>query len=913
MPPYSRFGGLQACQSPFTTASTPLLNFLCPLAFTSPLSSKRRHLSPRRYASQKANRPLFHNEVERFFFSALAQAAASHEKPTARTHIGKRSMIHSKYQCRAGFSTSRATGQKDHFHQKVALLRSGGSSKSHTQDVIIGNAEKQKENEDSTEEHDITRVSLFNPDHPVSKTNPTKAREQPRGSVQDSRTTQEPQLRADDCKKPKDSNYSPDPENPYLSLTDQLQLIRTVRGLERKLEKARSDLHKAMKSTPVTGQMDGAAASSSTASDPEASPILLTKEDYLNLVDLYFYSHQSRFAPDSPDSSPTPLLLDDYSFQLSGDFTKPVQDDPCAEELEEDEEDISVLKHVEELLMSRQLREVSTMQAFVDLLLDEKSSNRTLFEVYKKFPDPGVAYLPRGVIRLFLQRMSTPRYKSERSMLRYLSLIDDMQRASLPITGAEWSSAIYLAGRSFVRVTDAEIASAFRIWREMEQQAGVQASHVTFNILFDIAVRAGKFVLGEIILKEMHARGLRLNRLGRVSLIYYHGLRRDGDAVRKAYRDFVEAGEIVDTLVLNCVMASLIHAQEPIAAEQVYERMKRLQDRLVKGKREDGEEALFMKYPPPGSNRIGTEMASNSLGRILLRSARLKTILPEHHAELQNSMPLRPDLITFRTLISHHASTSGDLDRLTVLINDMNEHFGLPFTPLMFQILFKGFAIHGGSKSEDAKWTNKRLELVWQACLAAIKQTSPRSTSGSPSRQEEEATIVIPSLADVESGGSPMSDEAQDQESVQTQSRPPQSAWDAFIMDFTTVPGEPNKLLGQRSTEGFNSPFFPTSSKDEMDPPHESDSGDEYSLPAANSTVTPATSSASEISEIRPTKWLVIWLIRAYAQCTGSRLRLEEIWGTVRRVWKPTDFKERDAAVRALRHALQLCDTRGPR
>jgi hypothetical protein len=54
----------------------------------------------------------------------------------------------------------------------------------------------------------------------------------------------------------------------------------------------------------------------------------------------------------------------------------------------------------------------------------------------------------------------------------------------------------------------------------------------------------------------------------------------------------------------------------------------------------------------------------------------------------------------------------------------------------------------------------------------------------------------------------------------------------------------------------------------------------------------------------------VIWLIRAYAQCTGSRVRLEEIWGTVRRVWKPTDFKDRDAAVRALRHALRLCDGR---
>ena len=238
----------------------------------------------------------------------------------------------------------------------------------------------------------------------------------------------------------------------------------------------------------------------------------------------------------------------------------------------------------------------------------------------------------------------------------------------------------------------------------------------------------------------------------------------------------------------------------------------------------------------------------------------------------------------------------------------MNEQFDLPFTSLMFQILFKGFAIHGGSNSEDAKWTNKRLELVWQACLAAIKQTRSRS-----SYPEEEAGINIPSMVDVEIEGRSASAENEGQDNTPIRSRPPQSAWDAFIADFTTVPGDRNGAMAQRSTESFASPFFPTSSGDETNPLYESDSDDTYSLPPADSTVTPATSSKSEISEIRPTKWLVIWLIRAYAHCTGSRLRLEEIWGTVRKVWKPTDFKDRDAAVRALRHALQLCDSRGPR
>ena len=909
MPPHSTLGGLQACSIPSTIARNPLLFFLCPAAFPfSPSSPNGRHWGSKRCASQKTNRPITHNEVEGIFFSALAQVVSRHEKPASRTSLYKHSETNSFTPRRAGFSTSRTVSQKDYTDTETAPRRPDGSRESQKYNEAPDNPEIQAQNGASEvmEEPDVIDIVPPSDQLHVASSNGAEIgrRQADLGSDKDPSKPHNSNFRPMHAREADKTGQYLDPENPYISLTDQLRLIGAVRELEKKLEKARSELHKAIKGGAVAGRLEHDANSPSKVPKPEGGPIVLTKEDYLNLVDLYFYSHQSRFAPDSPDSSPTPLLLDEYSFQLSGDFTKP---DPEVHYAEEQEEDSDVLKHVEEILMSRQLREVLTMQAFVDLLLDDNSSNRALFEVYKKLPDPGVAYLPRGVIRLFLQRMSTPHYKSERSMFRYLSLIDDMQRASLPITSAEWSSAIYLAGRSFVRITDAEIASAFRIWREMEQEAGVKASHVTFNILFDIAVRAGKFVLGETVLKEMHARGLRLNRLGRVSLIYYHGLRGDGDAVRKSYRDFVEAGEIVDTLVLNCVMASLIHAQEPIAAEQIYERMKRLQARLVKGRREDDEEALFMKYPPPGSNRLGMEMASNSLGRILLRSAHLKEVLPEHHLELQNSMPLRPDLITFRNLISHHASTSGDLDRLTVLMNDMNEQFNLPFTSLMFQILFKGFAVHGGSKSEDGKWTNKRLELVWQACLAAIKQTESKASP----RHEQKAGIDMPSMTDVELEGSPASAESEHHQSAQIRSRPPQSAWNAFIEDFITVPEERNRVKARRATDGFNSPFFPAGSDGASRPPLDSESEDTYSLPSANSTVTLTTSLKTELSEVRPTKWLVIWLIRAYAHCTGSRLRLEEIWGTIRRVWKPTNYKDRDAAMRALRHALRLCDSRG--
>ncbi len=894
MPPHSKLGGSQACQISTAIASVRLLTFLCPLASTRATSSNTR-----RYASLPRNLSVrvVHQDVERVFFSALAQAASccpKFNKFANKPELNNRSMT--KARGRKTFSSCRVT-------QRLAN-NDGTSLRSTHNDADTSSQSKDAgEHEGSAQALDESEIKHLVPDIDLPK-DESAGRRLMNAVSADEQAQQLYRIGGGPSKKQprtKHEYFTPNPDHPHVSLTDQLRLIKAVRELEAKLEKAQSSLHKAMERVPPVPPPERIIALPSTTSeaDPGRSPVLLTKEDYLNLVDLYFYSHQSRFAPDAPDSSPTPLFLDEYSFKLSGDFTKP---DDETQYVEEDEEDSSLLRHVEERLMSGQLREVSTMQAFVDLLLDDQSSNRALFEVYKKLPDPGVAYLPSGVIRLFLQRMSTPWQKSERSMFRYLSLIDDMQRASLPITSAEWSSAIYLAGRSFARVTDAEVASAFRIWREMEQDAGVQATHVTFNILFDIAVRAGKFVLGETILREMHDRGLKLNRLGRVSLIYYHGLRGDGDGVRKSYRDFVEAGEIVDTLVLNCVMASLINAQEPIAAEQIYERMKRLQERLRKGKREDGEDALFLRYPPPGSNRLGAEMASNSLGRVLLNATRLKSILPEHHAELQNKMPLTPDIITFRSLISHYA-TSGDLDRMTVLMNDMTEHFHLPFTTLSFQLLFRGFSIHGGTRLEEVKWTKKRLELVWQACLAAIKENQAKA----PKRLKEDGFANVPSMSEVEA----LQEEPRSAKKDFVHSETRQSAWEAFIIDFTKpVPGEPPRLPGQRYSDGFNTPFFPPRPKDESatDAELEPDPEGRYALPSADVTVKPTPSSKTEISEVRPTKWLVIWLLRAYAQCTGSRLRLEEIWGTIRRVWKPADPRDRDAAVRALRHALRQCD-----
>ncbi len=715
-----------------------------------------------------------------------------------------------------------------------------------------------------------------------------------------------------------------------VALPEQLKLLSTVRRLEEKLAQTRQKLDSSLQRQELVP------AAARTSSELDGDALTLSREDYKGLVDLYYYTHKNRFTPEAPDCSPTPTFLEEYSFKLSEDFAGP---EAFAKYYEDEAGYESPLKEVEQILKSRHLREVSVMQKFVELLVDDGSSNRALFQVYQKLPSPGVAFLPKGIIRLFLQRMSTPAIKTGKVMLRYLSLIDDMQKAKLPINRSEWSSAIYLAGRSFGKVTQSDMIHAFRIWREMEQEAGVQASNVTFNILFDIAVRAGKYLLVDSILREMHARGLRLNRLGRVSLIYYHGLRGDGDAVRKTYRDFVDAGEIVDTLVLNCVIASLMNAGEPAAAEQTYERMKDLQQRLVHQKRADGSDLIYRRYPGGGDVHMDHQLASNSLGHVLLMASRLRKVLPDHHTQLQESMPLRPDVHTFKAMISYHANVSGDLNRLTVLMNEMVETFDIPIQAVHFQLLFKGFALHGKTRNPDTTWNVKRLELAWEICRSLLKDTRLVG----PDWKARQTTPLLPSAKAAE---------ILEDESLAAQEAPKcrkVSPWSAFVLDLASFPDDRRKAIERVHAElfddvkirttRFRNPFFSaragqTSLQESHyalgDSARDLEEG-EYVLPTPAEAIqangpykhqdTPNGGSDGlhgdqngarhQSDEIRLTWSLVCWLLRAYARCTCSRERVERVWHSVRLLWHPEDELQRQSVLRVLRRCLKDCDLHG--
>ncbi|KAI4137826.1 MAG: hypothetical protein L6R39_007077 [Caloplaca ligustica] len=286
-------------------------------------------------------------------------------------------------------------------------------------------------------------------------------------------------------------------------------------------------------------------------------------------------------------------------------------------------------------------------------------------------------------------------------MLRYLTLVDHMKEASIPLDQAEWNSAIAYAGRCFARVEASEVESALHIWKEMEQEAGVKSGVVTFNILFDIAVKADKYVLAEMILEEIESRRLEYNRFSYVGLIYYHGVKGDGAAIRKAYRDLVEAGQIVDTVVMNCVIVSLIRAGEFPAAEQVYERMKRIALRATG------------QFIPNSDWR-----ATRDLGRALDKASRIMRNDDEGLQRLQAEQFIVPDLRTFCIFVDHHVHTTGELRRVTGLLEDM-QLLKVPIHGRIYLKIFKGFAYHGGVKYTS--WTRQRLELVWASLLSALE------------------------------------------------------------------------------------------------------------------------------------------------------------------------------------------------
>ncbi|KAF2471673.1 uncharacterized protein BDR25DRAFT_22181 [Lindgomyces ingoldianus] len=349
------------------------------------------------------------------------------------------------------------------------------------------------------------------------------------------------------------------------------------------------------------------------------------------------------------------------------------------------------------------------IEKLVELLVDEETPHKEVYSTYKLLPSPGVVYLDIKTIRALLHHLSIVERADQLSMQRFLSILDDMKDAHIHIIRSEWTSAIYFAGRFMGKVSEDEVESSLFIWREMEKRAGLKGGTVTMSVLFDICVKAGKYTLAEAFLKEIQARKLKIHRHFRVSLIYYYGVLQNGNGVRKTYQDLVSAGDIVDTVVMNAVIAALFRAGEPAAAEHVFERMKRLHATKKNPK------------PPPrrwrDARKFGLDLTYN--GRRFHEQKDAEAL-----KNAQDFAPIAPDTRTYGLLIRHYAAIAGNIDRVTELLNEMHLN-SIPPDGTIFIVILYGFSSFGGVRYSS--WTRDRLESLWQQYLQATQIGAQRT------------------------------------------------------------------------------------------------------------------------------------------------------------------------------------------
>jgi pentatricopeptide repeat protein len=335
-----------------------------------------------------------------------------------------------------------------------------------------------------------------------------------------------------------------------------------------------------------------------------------------------------------------------------------------------------------------------------EALKDFSKDPEEIYLLYRDLPGTRAPYLESKARHKLLRHLAVVEHKNEHSMLRYLSVVDDMKHTAIPLSSAEWTSALSFASRYVARSTAVEVESALHMWREMEHVAGVKGNDATFNVLFDVACKAGKLTLAEMIYKEMRVRGFEFTRYHHVSQIHYFGLRGDGDGARAAYNALVEAGEIVDTVVLNAMISALITAHEPHAAENIYERMKKIH-------LETSGSAL------PSKNY----KTRREINKVLMKMARIAKVDPSRREEFQRKSIIAPDLQTYRILINYFAVEAGELDKAAKYLGEMH-WFKLHVHGALFLALLKGFAIHGGVRYTH--WTERKLEDVWRAFMEAL-------------------------------------------------------------------------------------------------------------------------------------------------------------------------------------------------
>lgn len=370
-----------------------------------------------------------------------------------------------------------------------------------------------------------------------------------------------------------------------------------------------------------------------------------------------------------------------------------------------------------------------SVESFIEVLYSRPiPTTQHLFRLYRDIPAPGVAKLSKYSRGYLLRRLANPPNRRWADARRYLAVVEDMVTAGLHMSRSFWTSAIYFAGRGTGsgKVKRRDLVRAIGLWQQMEHIAGIPADATVFEILFSVAVKAGQYTVASRLEEEMKSRGLEFGRFGIMTKIFHQGLRKDLHGISESFEKFVKSGEIVDTVVLNCLCASYLRAGETDLAEQLYSRMIKAQVASRKNQsRQENASArsnLSPVEPVLSSDFVIYRRDTMNLGRLLKKSRSLQKHLPGYHRAIQKSLPMTPDTRTFYIFLRHFAIQTGQFDRFMSVLHDMEDTFGVPPRHMIYMLLFEGFGIHGKRMKSWAK----RLRLIWHSYLRALHESKAR-------------------------------------------------------------------------------------------------------------------------------------------------------------------------------------------
>lgn len=335
---------------------------------------------------------------------------------------------------------------------------------------------------------------------------------------------------------------------------------------------------------------------------------------------------------------------------------------------------------------------------FRKLMNAHSTDNDFIYDLYRSLPEPRITYLPGRLRHSFLAALGVTERRNPKSMLRYFAVVADVKNAGYTLTKPEWNTAMSFASRYVGQTSETEAEAVLHLWREMEHNTGLKGDDVTFNILFDVASKAGKFALAEMTYQEMVTRGHPFNRYHHVSLIHFFGLKMDSSGVRAAYREMVEHGEVIDTVVLNCVISSLLRCGDDASAEHVYKMMKISDER-----------SKLIPHRDYSFNKM--------VNKVLLMFGRMGRKHPDLRRGFQVAGVVTPDITTYRILLYYFGVRLGQMSKVAQFLDEL-KFFRVPLHGSIFLAIFKGFAIHGGAPGSE--WSTKRLIDVWTAFLDAF-------------------------------------------------------------------------------------------------------------------------------------------------------------------------------------------------